>query len=54
MCDLLWADPDESETGKIGTFVKNNSKRGCSYYFGAELTKAFLEKNGLISVIRAH
>jgi serine/threonine-protein phosphatase 2B catalytic subunit len=28
--------------------------RGCSYYFGYELTSSFLDKNGLISLIRAH
>ena len=28
--------------------------RGCSYFFGAELCKEFLQKNKLISLIRAH
>lgn len=28
--------------------------RGCSYFFGGELTASFLERNKLISIIRAH
>ena len=44
----------DSDTGKLGTMVKVNESRGCSCYFGYELAKEFLQKNGLLSVIRAH
>lgn len=50
----MWADPVDNETGKLDGLTKANEARGCSYYFGFELTKKFLQKNGLLSVIRAH
>lgn len=50
----MWADPVDNETGKLDGLTKANDARGCSYYFGFELTKKFLQKNGLLSVIRAH
>jgi serine/threonine-protein phosphatase 2B catalytic subunit len=53
-CDLMWADPVDNDTGKLDGLTKNNDARGCSYYFGYELAKNFLNKNGLLSVIRAH
>mgnify|MGYP000870785601 FL=1 len=28
--------------------------RGCSYYFSSEMSRNFLERNRLISIIRAH
>ena len=34
--------------------AKVNDVRGCSYFFGAELTKNFFEKNKVLSIIRAH
>jgi serine/threonine-protein phosphatase 2B catalytic subunit len=34
--------------------VKPNSSRGCSYFFGEELSRNFLDKNKLVSIIRAH
>ncbi|KAI7883000.1 serine/threonine-protein phosphatase 2B catalytic subunit A1 [Lichtheimia hyalospora FSU 10163] len=55
MCDLLWADPIDnfgSETGRE-LFVHNHI-RGCSYFYTYAATCAFLERNGLLSVIRAH
>ena len=42
MCDLTWADPIDHDKGKMYGFVKYNSSRGCSYYFGYELAKRFL------------
>lgn len=53
-CDLMWADPVDNDTGKLDGITKVNDARGCSYYFGFELVKGFLQKNGLLSVIRAH
>lgn len=55
MCDLLWADPLEdfgSETNNEG-FIHNHV-RGCSYFFSYTAACAFLERNNLLSIIRAH
>ncbi|KIK81972.1 hypothetical protein PAXRUDRAFT_735013 [Paxillus rubicundulus Ve08.2h10] len=55
MCDILWADPTEdfgSEKGKE-TFL-HNQVRGCSYFFTYSATCKFLERNNLLSIIRAH
>ena len=54
LCDLVWADPVDNQNGAMNTLIKPNDVRGCSYVFGYELTKGFLDKNKLISVIRAH
>ena len=53
-CDLVWADPIDNKNLASETLVKPNDVRGCSYFFGRELTKQFFEKNKMISVIRAH
>jgi serine/threonine-protein phosphatase 2B catalytic subunit len=53
-CDLMWADPVDNDNGKLEGLTKHNEARGCSYFFGYELAKGFLKKNGLLSVIRAH
>lgn len=54
-CDLLWSDPVESNDGHCeGGQYRHNDVRGCSYFFGYELAKVFLERNRLISIIRAH
>lgn len=50
----MWADPIENANGSIQKIVKANDVRGCSYFFGYECAKSFLEKNKLISIIRAH
>lgn len=55
MCDLLWADPLEdfgSEANNDG-FIHNHV-RGCSYFFSYTAACAFLERNNLLSIIRAH
>lgn len=55
MCDILWADPlEEFGQEKTGDFFVHNSVRGCSYFFSYPAACAFLEKNNLLSVIRAH
>ena len=53
-CDLVWADPVDSKTGALESLVQQNEVRGCSYFFGSELTKQFFQRNKIISVIRAH
>ena len=47
MCDILWSDP-QPEPGRAP------SKRGCGVQFGPDVTKAFLDANGLDLVIRSH
>ncbi|ROT42128.1 serine/threonine-protein phosphatase 2B catalytic subunit [Sodiomyces alkalinus F11] len=55
MCDLLWADPlEEFGQEKSSDFFLHNHVRGCSYFFSYPAACAFLEKNNLLSVIRAH
>ncbi|KAK6456163.1 Metallo-dependent phosphatase-like protein [Scheffersomyces xylosifermentans] len=55
MCDLLWADPTEEydEDNMDQTFVRN-TVRGCSYSFTYKASCQFLERTGLLSIIRAH
>ena len=55
MCDILWADPlEEFGQEKTSEFFVHNHVRGCSYFFSYPSACAFLEKNNLLSVIRAH
>ncbi|KAH9958213.1 serine/threonine protein phosphatase calcineurin catalytic subunit Ppb1 [Russula dissimulans] len=55
MCDILWSDPIEGFGRERGTekFVHNHV-RGCSYFYTYKAVCDFLEKNRLLSVIRAH
>lgn len=43
----LWSDPDE-DNGRA------ESPRGCALLFGPDVTKNFLQKNGLLMVVRSH
>lgn len=55
MCDILWADPlEEFGQEKTGEYFVHNNVRGCSYFFSYPAACAFLEKNNLLSIIRAH
>lgn len=55
MCDILWADPlEEFGQEKGGEYFMHNNVRGCSYFFSYPAACAFLEKNNLLSIIRAH
>lgn len=55
MCDILWADPlEEFGQEKTNDFFLHNHVRGCSYFFSYPAACAFLEKNNLLSIIRAH
>ncbi len=55
MCDILWSDPIEDFGQEKGpeSFVHNHV-RECSYFFTYPAACAFLERNGLLSIIRAH
>ncbi|CAG8529224.1 8163_t:CDS:10 [Paraglomus occultum] len=55
MCDLLWADPlEDFGSEKTNECFIQNHVRGCSYFFSYYAACAFLEKNNLLSIIRAH
>eukprot|EP00158_Paraphelidium_tribonemae_P005815 Partr_v1_DN27540_c0_g1_i1_m30639 putative serine threonine-protein phosphatase len=55
MCDVLWSDPVEDfGNEKTNEFFLNNHVRGCSYFYTYNAACAFLEKNNLLSIIRAH
>ncbi|CAR22963.1 calcineurin catalytic subunit A [Lachancea thermotolerans CBS 6340] len=58
MCDLMWADPtetyDEDADDPSGTKFVPNSVRGCSFAFTYQAACEFLQKTGLLSIIRAH
>ncbi|KAI0002130.1 Metallo-dependent phosphatase-like protein [Russula compacta] len=49
LCDLLWSDPDETVTGWA-----ENSSRGISFTFGADVVSRFLQKHDLDLICRAH
>lgn len=55
MCDLLWSDPAE-DFGREATaeHFTRNDVRGCSYFYTYAAACAFLERNKLLSIIRAH
>ncbi|KAI1438816.1 serine/threonine-protein phosphatase 2B catalytic subunit [Xylaria sp. CBS 124048] len=55
MCDILWADPlEDFGQEKTNEFFVHNHVRGCSYFFSYHAACNFLEKNNLLSIIRAH
>ncbi|KAK6951827.1 3',5'-cyclic-nucleotide phosphodiesterase (PDEase) (3':5'-CNP) [Daldinia eschscholtzii] len=55
MCDILWADPlEDFGQEKTNEYFIHNHVRGCSYFFSYPAACAFLEKNNLLSIIRAH
>ncbi|KAG1185535.1 hypothetical protein G6F36_006870 [Rhizopus arrhizus] len=55
MCDLLWADPlEEFGQEKTNELFVHNHVRGCSYFFSYHAACQFLERNNLLSIIRAH
>ncbi|RKF57224.1 Serine/threonine-protein phosphatase 2B catalytic subunit [Golovinomyces cichoracearum] len=55
MCDLLWADPlEEFGQEKSQEYFIHNHVRGCSFFFSYPAACNFLEKNNLLSIIRAH
>ncbi|KAH8306398.1 hypothetical protein KR018_010317 [Drosophila ironensis] len=55
MCDLLWSDPlEDFGNEKTNEFFSHNSVRGCSYFFSYAACCEFLQKNNLLSIVRAH
>ncbi|KAJ3416978.1 3',5'-cyclic-nucleotide phosphodiesterase (PDEase) (3':5'-CNP) [Chytridiales sp. JEL 0842] len=55
MCDLMWADPlEDFGQERTNEFFVHNGVRGCSYFFSYHAACAFLERNNLLSIIRAH
>lgn len=55
MCDLLWADPlEDFGAEKTNESFIHNHVRGCSYFFTYQAACQFLERNNLLSIIRAH
>lgn len=54
LCDVLWADPIDSESGHLDRPFIFNQNRGCSYTFGADALANFLQRNNLLCCIRAH
>ena len=55
MCDLLWADPIEDyDEYDDGDLFSHNSVRGCSFTFTYQASCEFLQRNNLLSIIRAH
>lgn len=53
-CDLLWSDPVDNDDGICENVYRVNDVRGCSYFYGNDAVRKFLDDNQLISVIRAH
>ena len=47
MCELLWSDPGP-DPGRAP------SKRGVGVAFGEDVTRGFLEQNGLKLLVRSH
>lgn len=54
MCDILWSDPAEDFSPSNGQRFALNSLRGCSYVFTYFAACEFLERNGMLSILRAH
>jgi len=56
MCDLLWSDPyeDDLPSSDSSNWFQYNDTRQCSWVFGIEAVKTFLDENRITSIIRAH
>jgi serine/threonine-protein phosphatase 2B catalytic subunit len=50
LCDFLWSDPVNISTDNW----KPNSVRQCSYFFGVNQARSFLNRNNLKLIIRGH
>lgn len=56
---MLWSDPledfdSEKSTRASDTGFTHNAVRGCSYFYSYKAVCDFLDRNNLLSVIRAH
>ncbi|KAJ7449181.1 Metallo-dependent phosphatase-like protein [Mycena latifolia] len=60
LCDLLWSDPiagfghEEDRAIPTGTTFLHNQTRGCSFFYTYAAACQFLERNGLLGIIRGH
>ncbi|KAJ6548694.1 Metallo-dependent phosphatase-like protein [Mycena capillaripes] len=55
MCDILWSDlAEDFRTEKTADSFLHNHVRGCSYLFTYQAVCNFLERDNLLSIIRAH
>jgi serine/threonine-protein phosphatase 2B catalytic subunit len=55
MCDLLWSDPAKEYGSEAGSeHFLHNGARGCSYHYTYKGVCAFLDRNKLLCMIRAH
>lgn len=54
MCDLLWADPMEDFNDDSAELFRFNDNRGCSFLFSFRAACEFLDRNGLLCILRAH
>jgi len=56
MHDILWSDPIEGfgEERIAESFVPRNRHGGHSYFYTFKAVCDFLERNRLVSIIRAH
>lgn len=43
VCDILWSDPVDNDNGVCENLYRINDVRGCSYFYGIEAVKSFLE-----------
>ncbi|KAI3382093.1 hypothetical protein SNEBB_006367 [Seison nebaliae] len=55
LCDMLWSDPTEDFGSETGTrLFFENTIRGCSFKYTYRAVCQFLEKNNLLTMVRAH
>ncbi len=52
--DLLWSDPMEDFGPDVDSLFEDNEVRGCSYVYSYKAVVEFLDRNNLLSLIRAH
>jgi serine/threonine-protein phosphatase 2B catalytic subunit len=53
MCDLLWSDPADDELASKTEYI-DNEEREWSFVFGKKPWKKLLDKNNLMTIVRAH
>ena len=53
MWDLLWADPADDDNAAKTEYI-DNEERECSFVFGKKPCKKLLDKNNLMTIVRAH
>jgi len=52
---MLWSDPlEDYGSEKSSEHFTHNSVRGCSYFYSYQACCDFLQRNNLLSIIRAH